>query len=160
MMQEALKISRPSAICLSRQKLPTLEMTSTQEADCRRGAWVVKDVENPDLVIFATGSEVSLALAAAKELAQFKTKVVSIPCWELFFKQDKSFKDRILSPNCKRRVSIEAGSTLGWQKFTGIDGLNIGLDQFGASAPMEHLAEEYGFTPVKVVKRIVEHFLS
>jgi transketolase len=158
MMQEALKIPRPSAICLSRQKLPTLEMTPAQEADCRRGAWVVKDADNPDLVIFATGSEVSLALAAAKDLTQFKTKVVSIPCWELLFKQDKAFKDRMLTPNCKRRTSIEAGSTLGWQKFTGIDGLTIGLDQFGASAPMEQLAEEYGFTPAKVVKRISEHF--
>ena len=64
----------------------------------------------------------------------------------------------MLSPACKNRVSIEAGVTLGWQKFTGLEGLNIGLDQFGASAPMEHLAEEYGFTPAKVVKRIIEHF--
>lgn len=158
MMQEALKISQPAAICLSRQKLQTLELTVAQEADCRKGAWVVQDVENPDLIIFATGSEVSLALSAAKDLTQFKTKVVSIPCWELFLAQDKSFKDRMLSPACKNRVSIEAGVTLGWQKFTGLEGLNIGLDQFGASAPMEHLAEEYGFTPAKVVKRIIEHF--
>lgn len=158
MMQESLKISRPSAICLSRQKLPVLELNQSQEADCRRGAWVVQDTENPDLIIFATGSEVSLALAAAKDLKQFKTRIVSVPCWELLFKQDRSFQDRILAPTCKQRVSIEAGSTLGWQKFTGIDGLNIGLDQFGASAPMEHLAEEYGFTPAKVAKRISEYF--
>ena len=158
MMQEALKISRPTAICLSRQKLPTLELSASQEADCRRGAWVVQDQANPDLVIFATGSEVSLALAAAKNLAQFKTKIVSIPCWELLFAQDKAFIERIMTTSCLRRVSIEAGTTLGWQKFTGMSGLNIGLDTFGASAPMEHLAEEYGFTPTKVSARIAEHY--
>jgi transketolase len=158
MMQEALKLSRPTAICLSRQKLPVLELTPAQEADCRRGAWVVKNEDNPDVVIFATGSEVSLAMAAAKDLTRFKTKIVSVPCWELLFKQDSSFINSILTPQCKRRVSIEAGTTLGWQKFTGFDGLNIGLDQFGASAPMEHLAEEYGFTPAKVAKRINDYF--
>ena len=158
MMQEALKISQPSAICLSRQKLPTLELTASQEADCRRGAWIVKDHAVPDLIIFATGSEVSLALAAAKDLPKMNTKVVSLPCWELFFAQDKSFQNRMLHPACKQRVSIEAGCTLGWQKFTGLDGLNIGLDTFGASAPMEQLVEEYGFTPAKVVARITEHF--
>jgi transketolase len=158
MMQEALKISQPSAICLSRQKLPTLELSPSQEADCRRGAWIVKDHDAPDLIIFATGSEVSLALSAAKDLPNLKTKVVSLPCWELFFAQDKAFQNRMTSPACKQRVSIEAGCTLGWQKFTGLDGLNIGLDTFGASAPMEQLVEEYGFTPAKVVRRITEHF--
>jgi transketolase len=158
MMQEALKISRPTAICLSRQKLPTLELSASQESDCRRGAWVVQDQANPDLVIFATGSEVSLAIAAAKNLAQFKTKIVSIPCWELLFAQDKAFIERIMTTSCLRRVSIEAGTTLGWQKFTGMSGLNIGLDTFGASAPMEQLAEEYGFTPTKVSARIAEHY--
>jgi len=158
MMQEALKLSQPSAICLSRQKLPVLDLSANQQVDCRRGAWVVMDHNDPDLVIFATGSEVSLAMAAAKNLAQFKTKIVSVPCWELLFAQDKAFLNKILTPSCKRRVSIEAGSTLGWQKFTGMDGLNIGLDTYGASAPMEHLAEEYGFTPAKVSARITAHF--
>jgi len=158
MMQEALKISQPTAICLSRQKLPTLELSAAQEADCRRGAWIVQDQATPDLVIFATGSEVSLALAAAKNLPQFKVKVVSIPCWELLFAQDKGFIERIMTTSCQRRVSIEAGTTLGWQKFTGMSGLNIGLDTFGASAPMEQLAEEYGFTATKVSARIAEHY--
>ena len=158
MMQEALKLNFPSAICLSRQKLPTLEINATQEADCRRGAWVVQDHAEPDVVIFATGSEVSLALAASKELTQHKVKVVSIPCWELLFKQDPTFIEKIMTSKCSRRVSIEAGSTLGWQKFTGICGLNIGLDTFGASAPMEQLVEEYGFTPSKVAKKITAHF--
>lgn len=160
MMQEALKLSQPSAICLSRQKLPVLDISESAVKDCRKGAWVVVDQPTPDLVIFATGSEVSLALAAAKNLPQFKTKVVSVPCWELLFKQDKSFFDKIMTPMCQRRVSIEAGSTLGWQRFTGMNGLNIGLDTYGASAPMEHLAEEYGFTPTKVAATISRHFAS
>ena len=158
MMKEALKAELPSAICLSRQKLPTLEMTPAQVEDCRRGAWAVEDAGQPDLVIFATGSEVSLAQAAAKELTGMKIKIVSVPCWELLFKQDKTFIDRMLTPSCQRRVSIEAGSTLGWQKFTGSCGLNIGLDTFGASAPMEQLAEAYGFTPRKVADRIKQYF--
>jgi transketolase len=160
MMQEALKLSQPSAICLSRQKLPVLDISESAVRDCRKGAWVVVDQPSPDLVIFATGSEVSLALAAAKNLSQFKTKVVSVPCWELLFKQDKAFLDKIMTPMCQRRVSIEAGSTLGWQRFTGMNGLNIGLDTYGASAPMEHLAEEYGFTPAKVASTISKHFAS
>ena len=98
MMQEALKISRPTAICLTRQKLPTLELNASQEADCRRGAWIVDDHASPDLVIFATGSEVSLARDAAKALSQFKTKIVSIPCWEMLFTQDKAFINRMMTP--------------------------------------------------------------
>ncbi len=160
MMQEALKLSQPSAICLSRQKLPVLDSSESAVSDCRIGAWVVVDHPTPDLVIFATGSEVSLALAAAKNLPEYKTKVVSVPCWELLFKQDKLFLDKIMTQACTRRVSIEAGSTLGWQRFTGMNGLNIGLDTYGASAPMEHLAEEYGFTPAKVASTISKHFAS
>lgn len=160
MMQEALKLKYPTAICLSRQKLPTLEMTTAQVADARKGAWVVRDVANPEYVIYATGSEVSLALAAADGLKGKRVKVVSIPCWELFFLQPKAWRDEITSPTCPRKVSIEAGTTLGWQKFTGSDGLNIGLDHFGASAPMEALAEEYGFTPQKVLQSITMHFAN
>jgi transketolase len=153
-MQESLKLSAPTAICLSRQKLPVLEMSAQQEADARLGAWIVKDESSPDIVIYATGSEVSLALSTAKLLPNKKIKVVSMPCWELMLKQPKPWQQKILSSDCTYRVSIEAGSTLGWQKFTGDKGLNIGLDQFGASAPMEALAEAYGFTPEKVAAKI------
>lgn len=158
MMQEGLKLSYPSAICLSRQKLPVLEISDTQAYDVRKGAWIVQDHKSPDIVIYATGSEVALAKAAANLLPDLAIKVVSIPCWELFFREPKTWRDHITSPHCKKRVSIEAGSTLGWQKFTGDHGLNIGLDHFGASAPMEALAEEYGFTPTKVAARIKSHF--
>ena len=158
MMQEALKLSRPTAICLTRQKLPVIDLTEAQARDVRRGAWTIVPQDKPDLVIFATGSEVPLAIAAAKLLSGLKTKIVSIPCWELFFAQDKSYRDQILTMSCTKRVSIEAGSTLGWERFVGIEGLAIGLDHFGASAPAEQLAEEYGFTAEKVAARVREHF--
>lgn len=158
MMEEALKLSAPTAICLSRQKLPVLELSSVQLDDARKGAWVVQDHADPDMVIFATGSEVSLAQGAAKLMTDKAIKIVSIPCWELFFKQPQAWRDQILTKACKNRVSIEAGTTLGWQIFTGTDGLNIGLDRFGDSAPMEQLVEEYGFTPAKVVDKIKAHF--
>ncbi|MCX6119712.1 MAG: transketolase [Proteobacteria bacterium] len=158
MMQEALKLTYPSAICLSRQKLPVLELSKVEEADARKGAWVVHHSENPDVVIYATGSEVSLAIEASKLLANLRIKIVSLPCWELALKQPKDWQDKIFSPSTKIRVSIEAGSTLGWQKFTGEKGLNIGLDHYGASAPMEVLAEEYGFTPEKVAAKIKSLF--
>ncbi len=158
MMEEALKLSAPTAICLSRQKLPVLELSADQVKDAKRGAWIVQDHASPDYIIFATGSEVSLAMAAAKLLPHKAIKIVSMPCWELFFAQPQDWQNRITSPNCKNRISIEAGRTLGWQKFTGMNGLNIGLDHFGDSAPMEQLAEEYGFTPVKVAERIGKHF--
>lgn len=158
MMEEALKLSAPSAICLSRQKLPVLELSEAQNHDARRGAWIVQDHASPELIVFATGSEVSLAMGAAKLLPGKSIKIVSIPCWELFFAQPEAWRDRITSPDCKMRISIEAGSTLGWQIFTGTGGLNIGLDHFGDSAPMEQLVEEYGFTPTKVAERIQKHF--
>jgi transketolase len=160
MMQQALKLTLPSAICLSRQKLPLLSLSKSQEADLRRGAWVVQDSSEPDAVVIATGSEVSLALAAVKLISGFRFKVVSMPCWELFSMQDDAWKSMILSPACNLRISVEAGSTLGWQKFTGLNGLNIGIDHFGASAPMEALAEEYGFTPDKVAQKITSYIKS
>lgn len=155
MMEVALNLtSAPSAICLSRQKLPMLPVSSETLAQARFGAYAVVDAEQPDLLIMATGSEVALALDALKLLPGVKAKVVSMPCWELFDEQPKSYKDKVLNPKCSKRVSIEAGSTLGWQKYTGSDGLNIGLDRYGDSAPAGDLAKEYGFTPEQVAARI------
>ncbi|MCX6127645.1 MAG: transketolase, partial [Proteobacteria bacterium] len=155
MMEVALNLSRaPSAICLSRQKLPILPISSQTLAQARFGAYAVAEHENPELVIFASGAEVSLALDAAKLLTGIRLKIVSMPCWELFDEQPKSYRDKVLSLNCRNRVSIEAGSTLGWQKFTGSDGLNIGIDHYGDSAPAEDLVREYGFTAEKLTARI------
>lgn len=160
MMQEALKLQAPSAICLSRQKLPCLPIDEQTMEFARRGAYTVRDKEGFNVIILASGSEVSLALSACdlleQELPAIKARVVSMPCWEIFDAQAQTWKELVLPSHCQRRVSIEAGITLGWQKFTGGNGLNIGIDHFGASAPMEHLADEYGFTPEKVAKKIRE----
>ena len=160
MMEEALKLHAPTAICLSRQKLPILPLSDAKAEEARKGAYVVRDSADFNLMILATGSEVSLAMDAAaileKENPALKVRIVSMPCWEIFENQPKPWRDSVIPPTCKRRVSIEAGVTLGWQKYTGSSdtGLCIGIDHFGASAPAEQLAEEYGFTPAKVATRI------
>jgi transketolase len=154
MMRCALNLQAPSAICVSRQKLPILSVANRQDAE--RGAYLVHGSLKDQTVIFATGSEVSLAVEVAKKLGD--TKVVSIPCWEIFDEQDPSYRDQIVDWSCPRRISIEAGATLGWQRFTGERGLNIGLDHFGDSAPMEQLAEAYGFTSGQVEARIRAFF--
>lgn len=169
LMREALRLSAPSCICLTRQKVPYISASPERLALAARGAWVVKDLaveakKDCDLVIFATGSELSLAIEVALELEKQKlkqinyVKVVSLPCWELFLEQDLSYRHEVLSPNCSRRVSIEAGLTLGWQKFIGSEGLAIGIDHYGASAPAEELAKEFGFTKEAVVQRIAQFF--
>ena len=159
LMRRALTLEGPSAICLSRQKLPILQLPEGQIRQSAKGAYVVKNQPAATMVIMATGSEVSLALDAAKalETSGEKVHVVSMPCWELFAAEPESYRNEVLQPAVKRRVSIEAGVTLGWERYIGDRGLAIGLDHFGASAPMEHLAEEYGFTPAKVVAKIQGH---
>jgi transketolase len=145
----------PVALLLTRQNLPILDRKQFPPANSvEKGAYILWDSAPgaPELILIATGSEVSLALDAARKLAaQCRVRVVSMPSWELFEKQDAVYRDSVLPPACRKRVSIEAGSTLGWQKYTGDQGRSIGLDTYGASAPYQVLAEQYGFTPAHVV---------
>ena len=142
----------PSAIVLSRQKLPFL---GARDAAVSRGAYVLQDPdglregEMPDLILIATGSEVHLAVEAAKLLAAKGTKarVVSMPSWKLFDAQDPAYRERVLPAGVKARMSIEAGATIGWSKYAGDRGITYGLDHFGTSAPAAAIANEYGFTP-------------
>jgi transketolase len=157
LMRKAMAMSLPSALCLTRQKLPLLQLPKDKLADAARGAYVVRDVADPEMIFIATGSEVSLALEAADKLKTKKIRVVSMPCWELFEEQPDSYKKAVLPPKVKRRVTIEAGTTLGWHKYAGDVGLVIGIDHYGASAPAEVLAVEYGFTADKVVERVNAH---
>jgi transketolase len=128
------------------------------EGAVARGGYVLRD--GTDVVLVATGSEVPLALDAADLLASDGTsaRVVSLPCWELFFAQDASYRDSVLGAGIPR-VSIEAASTFGWERIVGSDGLMVGLDRFGASAPAEVLAEEFGFTP-RSLRAAVKNFLE
>lgn len=157
MFRVALTLHAPSAHCLSRQNLPHLPRTSEQTKNIKRGAYILSDSSKADVVIFATGSEVQLALKVAQELKKEgkESKVVSVPCWELFDEQDDSYKKTVYSWEIKNRVSIEAGSTLGWQKFVGSDGIMIGIDRYGASAPAEKLEEFFGFTVKQVKEKIL-----
>ena len=158
MLRQAVGLkTAPTALCLSRQKLPSLGLSSEEYDLARKGAYVVRDAENFDLIILATGGEVSLALGAAKELTEYRVRVVSMPCWELFAEQSAEYQKQVLGDVKGRRVSVEAGATLGWEKFIGLSGLAIGLDHYGESAPANDLAEEYGFTVEKVVRRIRNH---
>ena len=154
LMEVALNLRQPSAICLSRQKLPILPHSETAAKDAARGAYIVKDHAKPEVIILATGGEVGLALKAAEKMSSVAIRVVSMPCWELFEEQETSYRENILPSDCLKRVSIEAGSTLGWQKYTGLQGLNIGLDHYGDSAPAEALEVKYGFTVAAVVEKI------
>jgi transketolase len=137
----------PSVIVLSRQKLPFL---GARDAAVSRGAYVLQEPDGgPDLILIATGSEVHLAVAAAKLLAAQGTKarVVSMPSWTLFELQDAAYRESVLPAHVKARMSIEAGATIGWSKYVGDRGIAYGLDHFGTSAPAAAIATEYGFTP-------------
>ncbi|MDQ6932583.1 MAG: transketolase [Candidatus Eremiobacteraeota bacterium] len=137
----------PWALVLSRQKLPFL---GTRDAAVNKGAYVLIDCEQtPDLILIATGSEVSLAVDAAKLLTSrgTRTRVVSMPSWELFEQQPVEYREAVLPPSVRARVSIEAASTFGWERWVGDRGLAYGIDHFGTSAPAAAIAEKYGFTP-------------
>lgn len=155
----ALRYHGPTALILSRQNLPHLPQTEVDYANgMGRGAYAVKNPSGkPDYTLIATGSEVNLALNVAAELEKLgkKTRVISMPCWEIYEKQSKEYKESILGGDIGIRVSIEAGVEQGWHKYIGIDGIAISIDKFGASAPMQQLAKEYGFTVEAILKRIL-----
>ncbi|MEO0803918.1 MAG: transketolase [Cyanobacteria bacterium J06642_2] len=145
--QSALtQMKTPSLMVFSRQKLKNLEGTSVEGT--LKGGYVVVDAPNPELILIATGSEVALAVDAAAELAKEgkAVRVVSMPCIELFEAQTQEYRDSVLPPSVTKRVSIEAGSTMGWHKYVGSAGAVIGIDRFGASAPGGTCMEEFGFT--------------
>ena len=149
----------PWALVLTRQKVPFL---GKRDAAVSRGAYVLSEAGggDPDLVLIATGSEVSLAVDA-KTILQAKgvrVRVVSMPCWELFDAQPQSYKDEVLPPSIAARMSIEAGATLGWSKYVGDRGFAFGIDHFGTSAPGADVARSFGFTPENVANVALEKF--
>jgi transketolase len=155
----SLKYHGPTALILSRQALVTLEETNVSfEEGLSKGAYIIKkENKKADFTIFATGSEVELALEVAKSLNKMDkdVRVVSVACFELFDKQDKEYKDSILKGDLGKRVSIEAACDFGWQKFIGLDGVSISVDSFGISAPMEDLKEIFGFNVDAILQRLI-----
>ena len=148
----------PVALALSRQKLPVLGgdgLASTREGPLRGGyvLWQSDPSAEPDAILLATGSELSLALDAARALEP-NTRVVSMPCWELFEAQDETYRDEVLPPSVRARVSVEAGIAFGWERWVGEDGDAIGIDRFGASAPGGRVLEELGLTADAVASAV------
>ncbi len=152
----AVRRQGPTALALSRQNLPTLHPDDFPAviAGPEKGAYILSEAEGgkPEALIMATGSEVALALAAQKLLAARgkKVRVVSMPSWELFAEQPQSYRDEVLPPSVKKRLSVEAGISMGWERFTGDGGKNLSIENFGTSAPAERIFKELGFTPENV----------
>ncbi|MEX0743298.1 MAG: transketolase [Actinomycetota bacterium] len=145
----------PVALILSRQPMPTLDRTRYASAEgLRRGGYVLADADGaPEAILIATGSEVALAVGAHERLGAdgVRARVVSMPSWELFESQPQEYRDEVLPPGVTARIAIEQASTLGWHRYVGLQGAVIGMDTFGASAPLKALQTKFGFTPDAVV---------
>ncbi len=146
----------PTVLVLSRQNLPVLDRAALAPAEgVHRGGYVLWEARaHPEVILIATGSEVHIALEAAALLDEkdISARVVSLPSWELFDAQPAEYREQVLPANVRARVSIEAGSTIGWERYVGLDGKAIGLSSFGASAPISVLYREFGLTPQHVVE--------
>jgi transketolase len=146
----------PSALVFSRHKLPALERPAGWDPkQMLKGAYVLSDTKDANVVLLATGSEVGIAAGAAKLLAAdgWRPRVVSAPCWNAFERLPQSEQDAVLGKDIPR-VAIEAGRSTMWHGVVGRTGIVVGIDRFGASAPYERIAEELGFTPEKVAARV------
>jgi transketolase len=148
----------PTALILSRQALPVLDRSIYASAnDLRRGAYVLADMgdSDPELILMASGSEVCLITEAGVRLASegVNVRLVSFPSWELFEIQDETYRNQVLPPEIKARLSVEAGISQGWERWVGDTGESISVERFGASAPYKVLYENYGFTVDNVINR-------
>jgi transketolase len=147
---------RPAGLALSRQNLPVFDRSTMNSADgVARGAYVLADASNgqPEVILLGTGSEVQIAVAAREQLEAegVPTRVVSVPCFEWFADQEQAYKDEVLPPSVRARVSVEAGVPMGWREFVGDAGRIVGLTHYGASAAFSVLFEEFGLTHEAVV---------
>jgi transketolase len=144
----------PTVLAFTRQNLPVLDRTVLGAAEgVGKGGYVLwEHGDTPQAILIATGSEVHIALEAGRTLESegIASRVVSMPSWELFDEQPKEYRDRVLPPNIRARVSVEAGTTKGWERYVGLDGASVGMTTFGASAPIGVLYEEFGITAAKV----------
>jgi transketolase len=145
---------RPACLVLSRQPLPTLDRKRYASASgVSRGAYVLADSDKPEVILIGTGSEVALCVEVHEQLKQkgVAARVVSMPSWELFEQQERSYRDSVLPPKIVARVSVEMGSVIGWDRYVGPTGAMIGMHTFGASAPLKGLLTKFGFTAEKIL---------
>jgi transketolase len=151
----------PVALVLSRQAVPTLDRSKYAPASgVAKGAYILADASDgkPEVILMSTGSEVSLCVVAYETLKAegIKARVVSMPSWELFEKQDESYRHQVLPPRVKARVSVEQAATFGWAQYVGSTGRMIGMHTFGSSAPLKDLLKKFGFAPDKIVEAAKE----
>ncbi|MCH9610007.1 MAG: Transketolase [Chlamydiales bacterium] len=145
----------PTVMVLSRQNLPTLDRGKYAPASgLAQGAYILADCnQKPDLILIGTGSEVHLCLDAYEQLTKegVACRVVSMPSWEIFEKQEQSYRDQVLPPDVKARIAVEQAATFGWERYVGTEGVIVGMNTFGASAPLKGLLKKFGFTPENVI---------
>jgi transketolase len=147
---------QPAVIALSRQPLPTFDRGKyASAAGVARGAYVMAESPGgpPEIILIASGSEVSLIVDAHEELSSqgIRSRVVSMPSWDIFEHQPQSYRESVLPPEVKARIAVEQGSVLGWDRYVGVGGQVIGMKTFGASAPLKELQRKFGFEPERVV---------
>jgi len=157
--------NQPAVLALSRQPLPTLDRTRYAPASgVAKGAYVLADCPggNPEVIIIASGSEVSLAVEAHEKLLSegIRSRVVSMPSWEIFEHQSRAYRDSVLPPNVKARVAVEQASTFGWERYVGASGQVVGMNTFGASAPLKELQRKFGFEPDHVIAAAKEQLAN
>ncbi len=147
----------PAALVLTRQAVPTFDRSKyAPAAGVAKGAYILAEAADgkPDVILMATGSEVSLCVSVYEQLKAegIKARVVSMPSWDIFEKQSEDYKKQVLPPEVKARVSVEAASTFGWERYVGAKGKMVGMRSFGASAPLKDLLKKFGFTPDKIAE--------
>jgi transketolase len=152
---------QPAVLVLSRQALPTLDRTTYAVASgLEKGAYVLAEAPGgtPEVLLLATGSEVSLCVAAYERLIAegVQARVVSMPSWELFDRQSQTYRDQVLPPHVTARISVEQAATTGWDRYVGPAGTSIGMNTFGASAPLKTLQQKFGFTPERLIAVVKE----
>ena len=153
-------IDGPTCLIFSRQNLPVLDRSVCNPASgARQGGYILWEFSSePEIIFIATGSEVYLTLAAAQKLSEegIKARVVSLPSWEIFDRQPRGYRDKVLPPGVTARIAVEAGITLGWEHYLGFEGKTIGMQTFGASAPGPVLYEKFGFTVENIISKAKE----
>ncbi len=156
----AVTHNHPTLFALSRQNLAILERIPGSESGVAQGAYVLSDAPtgNPDVILIGTGSEVSLCVKASEKLKTYgvQARVVSMPSWDLFEAQDAGYREKVLPKSIRKRVTVEAGTTFGWERWAGTDGICIGINRFGASAPGEEVMKRFGFTSEHVTAAALE----
>jgi transketolase len=151
----AIQHDGPTLLVLTRQNLPHLDRSRATDPSAASGAYILSEAEggSPEVILIGTGSEVSLCMKAQQALKAegLKTRVVSMPCWSLFETQPRAYRESVLPRSIKKRVTVEAGSTVGWSRWAGDEGVSIGINRFGASAPGDVVMKNLGFTEENVV---------